>query len=144
MRAWAQRFQAWGKLAGIGRLTSHYMRHTAACSLLSGTWGYSPRSLEFVQHQLGHTEIQTTEKYYGKVIVGTWANEVALMTGTDSTVAPPRRRITAADLLGAPGASNGVQSAKTPSKSKVVTFDGHALRWFASQPSASRSEEMGE
>jgi integrase len=121
---WPERFQDFATLAGLNALTSHYMRHTYAVSMLSGTWGYEPRTLEFVQHQLGHTEIQTTQRFYGTHTVGTWAREVALMTGklAERSI---RKPLTALDLL---GASNGGKFAKSPRKLTLLVGDGQLTK----------------
>lgn len=99
LKAWPEQFPAWGKALGLTETTSHLMRHTYAVSMLSGTWGYAPRSLEFVQKQLGHSSISVTEKYYGAFHSGVWRREVQLMTGRPDTEA--RVVVTAEDLLGA-------------------------------------------
>lgn len=124
MGPWADRFQTFATLAGLDRLTSHYMRHTYAVSMLSGTWGYEPRTLEFIKHQLGHTEIQTTERYYGAFTVGTWAREVALMTGklADRSI---RKVVTALDLL---GASKGAKFTKSPGNLRLLVGDGQLVK----------------
>lgn len=98
MKAWPEQFPSWAKFASVDRLTSHAMRHSYAVALLSGTWGYEPRSLEFVSKQLGHADVQTTERYYGAFEFGVWQREVRRMTGRDPE--RPRRPVTAAELLG--------------------------------------------
>ena len=60
--------------ARVDRLSSHGMRHTYAVAMLSGTWGYEPKSLEFVSDQLGHAELQTTQRYYAAYESETWGN----------------------------------------------------------------------
>ncbi len=124
MGLWPARFQEFATLAGLTALTSHYMRHSYAVSMLSGTWGYEPRTLEFVKHQLGHTEIQTTERYYGAFTVGTWAREVAIMTGklADRSI---RKVITALDLL---GASNGAKASKSAGNLRLLLGDGQLAK----------------
>lgn len=99
LKAWPEQFPVWGETLGLGETTSHLMRHTYAVSMLSGTWGYAPRTLEFVQKQLGHSSISVTEKYYGAFHSGVWRREVQLMTGRPDTKA--RVVVTAEDLLGA-------------------------------------------
>jgi integrase len=98
LKSWPEQFPAWAVVAGVDRLSSHIMRHTFAVSLLSGTWGYEPRSMEFVSQQLGHADIQTTQRYYAAFERGTWVREARRMTGR----AEPERRtpITALELLG--------------------------------------------
>lgn len=105
LKAWPEQFPGWGEALGLGETTSHLMRHTYAVSLLSGFWGYAPRSLEFVQKQLGHSSISVTEKYYGAFHSGVWRREVQLMTGRPDTEA--RVVVTAEDLLGAAGGAVG-------------------------------------
>jgi integrase len=46
--------------AGLRDLTLHALRHTAAAS-----WLAAGNSLVYVQRQLGHADIATTERYYG-------------------------------------------------------------------------------
>lgn len=99
---WPELFPEWAAVAGVHEMTSHIMRHTWAVSMLSGSWGYDPQSLEFVQKQLGHKERSTTERYYGAFEAGVWEREVARMTGAAPRAARPV--VTAAELLGlAPG-----------------------------------------
>lgn len=98
LKAWPERFPGWAKVAGVERMTSHVMRHSYAVAMLSGTWGYEPRSLEFVSKQLGHADTQTTERYYGAFEFGVWQREVRRMTGRDPE--RPRRPVTASELLG--------------------------------------------
>ncbi len=103
---WPELFPGWGEALGLpGETTSHLMRHTYAVSMLSGTWGYAPRSLEFVQKQLGHENVSTTEKYYGAFHSGVWRREVQIMVGRPDTAV--RIVITAEELLGAAGAAIG-------------------------------------
>jgi integrase len=105
LKAWPEQFPAWTKLTRT-RLTSHIMRHTYAVSMLSGTWGYAPRSIEFVSQQLGHSDIQTTQRYYAAFEAGTWKREVEIMTGRARPDAAARDVVTARALLGL-GALNG-------------------------------------
>lgn len=100
---WPARFPEWAAPALVERLSSHIMRHTYAVSALSGTWGYEPRSIEFVSTQLGHGDITTTQRYYGAFEAGVWQREVQRMTGRASA---PRRVITAEELLGLAGDEN--------------------------------------
>lgn len=97
-KAWPERFPAWAPVAAVERLSSHIMRHTYAVAVLSGTWGYEPRSLEFVSQQLRHRERTTTERFYGGYEVGVWQRDVRAMTGRAARATQP---ITAAELLGA-------------------------------------------
>jgi integrase len=117
-KAWPELFQGWAPAAGMAELTSHIMRHTYAVSLLSGSWGYAPRSLEFVSKQLGHSSVQVTEWYYGAFEAGVWRREVQLMTGRPDAEA--RVVVTAEELLGSSGGSVGTapaQPTETASKS---------------------------
>jgi integrase len=98
-KAWPEQFPAWAPLAQIDRLSSHIMRHTYAVALLSGSWGYEPKSLEFVSQQVGHAELQTTQKYYGAFEAGTWTREVRRMTGRADGW-KPGDVVTAETLLG--------------------------------------------
>jgi integrase len=95
---WPELFPGWSPVAGQDRLTSHIMRHTYAVAMLSGTWGYEPRSLEFVCKQLGHSSIQVTERYYGAFEQGFSRETVRRMTGRGDSW--PRIVVTAEELLG--------------------------------------------
>lgn len=110
---WPERFPDWAEHAGVQRLSSHIMRHSYAVAMLSGSWGYEPRSLEFVSQQLGHAELSTTQRFYGAFEAGTWQREVQRMTGRVVAL-DPREAVTARALLGldeavasAADASNG-------------------------------------
>lgn len=96
---WPEQFPAWGRTLRLRNATSHIMRHTYAVSVLSGTWGYEPQSLDFVSEQLGHADRATTERYYGRYEQETWRQQVRRMTGRE---ARPQAHevITAAHLLG--------------------------------------------
>jgi integrase len=98
-KSWPELFPSWAPAAGRQAMTSHIMRHSYAVAMLSGSWGYEPKSLEFVQHQLGHTDQATTEKYYGAFEHGTWQRDVRRMTGRE-TEAVQRIPLTANALLG--------------------------------------------
>lgn len=103
---WPERFPLWAATAGVPHLSSHIMRHSYAVAMLSGTWGYSPKSLEFVQVQLGHSERSTTERFYGAFEVGTWTREARVMRGDVAEIR--RSPITAIELLGlVAGATSG-------------------------------------
>lgn len=116
---WPELFPWWGEALDLpGETTSHIMRHTYAVSMLSGAWGYEPRTLEFVQKQLGHSSVAVTEKYYGAFHAGLWRSEVRRMTGRPDMA--ERIVVTAEGLLGAAGApvgSAGSQSGGTTSNS---------------------------
>ncbi len=94
----AEKFPAWAEIARVDRLSSHIMRHSFAAAVLSGTWGYEPKSFEFVGRQLGHADTQTTERYYGAFAPGVWLNEVRRMTGRREY--SRRQPVTARGLLG--------------------------------------------
>ncbi len=96
---WAEQFPEWAEHAGRAAMTSHIMRHSYAVSMLSGSWGYEPKSLEFVQNQLGHSDQATTEKYYGAFEHGTWQRDVRRMTGREAERLA-RTVVTANALLG--------------------------------------------
>lgn len=93
---WPEQFPEWSKSVGLPELSSHIMRHTYAVAMLSGTWGYEPRSLDFVSQQLGHGDRQTTERHYGAFEAGVWTREVQRMTGATSVSRGP---VTATELL---------------------------------------------
>jgi integrase len=101
---WPESFPGWAAVAGVERLSSHVMRHTYAVALLSGTWGYDPRSIEFVSQQLGHKDIQTTERFYKAFEKGTWVREARRMTGRADESS--RRIVTASELLGLDASSD--------------------------------------
>ena len=118
---WPERFPSWAATAGVKRLSSHIMRHSYAVAMLSGSWGYEPKGLEFVQHQLGHAERSTTERYYGAFEAGVWSREVRHMTGRVEQIR--REPVTAIELLGlvsgglagaASGAAGGGIEQKSP------------------------------
>lgn len=58
--------------AGLRDVPLHALRHTAAAAWLS-----TGRSLVFVQRQLGHSSITTTERVYGHLEQRFLANEAA-------------------------------------------------------------------
>lgn len=97
-KAWPEQFPGWAAVADVDRLSSHVMRHTYAVAMLSGSWGYEPRSIEFVSQQLGHADIQTTERHYKAFEHGTWVREARRMTGRSDEAA--RVVVTALELLG--------------------------------------------
>ncbi len=99
LKAWPEKFPGWAEFAGVDRLSSHIMRHSYAVAMLSGTWGYEPRTFEFVGRQLGHSELGVTEKYYGRFESGTWQPEVEQMVG-GKVARLPRKPVTAVELLG--------------------------------------------
>jgi integrase len=145
---WPEKFPEWGEL--IGReLSSHVMRHSYAVSLLSGSWGYEPQGLEFVQVQLGHSERSTTERYYGAYEDGTWQQRVRDMTGRSLPEA--RKPVTAEELLGLNERPDAPVDASGPKGSGETASDRnprHSPRKFvqsvaaahlaASNPSLSR------
>lgn len=96
---WPDQFRAWGEAAEVDRCTSHLMRHTFAVSMLSGTWGYEPQSMEFLMTQLGHGDLKTTQRFYAAFEAGTWSRQVRRMTGQTPRGAG-RSIVTAAELLG--------------------------------------------
>lgn len=98
LKAWPELFPGWSDLVGK-KITSHVMRHTFAVAVLSGSWGYDPQSLEFVQQQLGHADRTTTERYYGAYEAGTWQKAVARMVGREPRAENPKA-VTALQLLG--------------------------------------------
>lgn len=113
LKAWPESFPGWAHHAQANRLSSHIMRHTYAVSMLSGLWRYEPKSLEFVSKQLGHADIQTTERYYGAWVHGTWQQEVQRMTGRVAKW-EPGDAITAEWLLGIAGSPNGSTGLNSP------------------------------
>ncbi len=123
---WPELFPGWGRELDLpGETTSHLMRHSYAVSMLSGWWGYEPRTLEFIQKQLGHSSISVTEKYYGAFCAGLWRGEVRRMTGRQDM--SERTIVTAESLLNRVGSSNqvGLQAAAGNTlKSEVRVNDG--------------------
>lgn len=120
-KAWPELFPSWAEAAGVDRLSSHVMRHTYAVAMLSGSWGYEPRTLEFVSKQLGHADVQTTERYYGAFEFGVWQREVRRMTGRDPVL--PIRPVTALELLGL-DASNDASGGTEPGFSWPIAVGG--------------------
>jgi integrase len=96
---WPDQFPKWGKLASLRESHSHMMRHSYAVSMLSGTWGYQPQTLDFISKQLGHKDLQTTERYYAAYEQKTWQHHVARMTGRTEKLTQ-KDIVTAAKLLG--------------------------------------------
>jgi integrase len=115
---WQDNFPGWAAVAGVRHMSSHIMRHTYAVAILSGSWGYEPKSLEFVQKQLGHAERSTTERYYGAFERSTWKREVRLMTGRDP--AGRRTPVTADELLGIEGSVEGSGSAENTGEAEKM------------------------
>lgn len=105
-KAWPEKFAeegeagapSWREVVGGKLITSHVMRHSYAVAMLSGTWGYDPQSLQFIQDQLGHADITTTERYYGKYEDGTWQRQVRHFTGRQARPESPEA-LTARQLL---------------------------------------------
>jgi integrase len=119
LKKWPEQFAAWGELAGIENMTSHLMRHSFAVSVLSGTWGYEPQSLEFLSVQLGHADVRTTQRHYGAFEAGTWSRQVRTMTGRAPRAAE-RPIITAAELLGMSDAENEAGDSAEPNGSEGI------------------------
>jgi integrase len=135
LKAWPENFPGWAQLAGVDRLSSHIMRHTYAVAMLSGTWGYEPRSLEFVSKQLGHADVQTTERYYGAYEFGVWQREVRRMTGRDPV--RPLAPVTAAELLGLDASVEGSGSAGGGEKPPIALVQ-------ATPPSSTQTQEFSK
>lgn len=96
---WPDQFPKWGEMASLRASHSHMMRHSYAVSMLSGTWGYQPQTLDFISKQLGHKDLQTTERYYRAYEQKTWQAHVARMTGKTEQLTQ-KDIVTAAKLLG--------------------------------------------
>jgi len=88
---------SWSDVLGK-HITSHVMRHSYAVAMLSGTWGYPPQSLEFIEQQLRHRDQSTTERYYKGYEAGTWQRHVRQFTGREERPTAARC-LTAAELL---------------------------------------------
>jgi integrase len=95
---WPDQFPNWSTAAAFPNMTSHIMRHTYAVAVLSGSWGYEPRSMEFLRQQLGHSSVQITEYYYGEFAEGFSRDTVRRMTGRAPST--PKAPVTALELLG--------------------------------------------
>jgi integrase len=68
--------------AGLRDMPLHSLRHTAAAA-----WLAAGNSLMYVQRQLGHADIRTTERYYGHLernvlAAGALATEEAIAEAT--------------------------------------------------------------
>ena len=107
-KAWPEKFAeepkdgtpSWREVVGGKLITSHVMmRHSYAVAMLSGTWGYDPQSLLFLQNQMGHADSATTERYYGKHEDGTWQRQVRHFTGRQARPGKSEG-LTAVELLG--------------------------------------------
>lgn len=130
MSKWPEQWKKWSTLAGC-RMHSHLMRHTYAVSMLSGSWGYEKRPLEFVKRQLGHTEIRTTEKYYADWAEGTWAKDVDDMVGSAVAKTPkpkPEILTAVAFLNGTRGPSSGLSGTPKPGKKPEKTAKSEGTR----------------
>lgn len=141
-KSWPEGFPGWAAALGLPALSSHIMRHTYAVALLSGTWGYEPRSLDFVSQQLGHGDRQTTERYYGAFEAGVWRREVQRMTG--QAPADSRGPVTAAELL---MGSRDAAADSAPPVSLVGTGSGIVPRHsphLVAQPNKADSEQNAE
>jgi integrase len=82
---WPEAFAGWSDAVGVRSMTSHIMRHSYAVSLLCGWWGYEPRSMQFISQQLGHADLQTTERYYAKFDTEVFRREANRMRGRESS-----------------------------------------------------------
>lgn len=96
---WPEKFPEWLEPAKLRASHSHMMRHSYAVSMLSGTWGYQPQTLDFLKTQMGHKDLQTTERYYAAYEQKAWENHVARMTGRAERLTQ-KDVVTAAKLLG--------------------------------------------
>jgi len=119
LSAWTDNFKAWTVTMGK-KMTSHIMRHTYAVSMLSGSWGYEPQTLDFVQHQLRHSSRAVTEKYYAGLEDGALQRQVRHMTGR-APRCQQSEGVTAANLLGISDASIDV------SPPKIFAISGNRL-----------------
>ena len=108
LKNWPNRFPGWASVAEVDRLSSHIMRHSYAVALLSGTWGYEPASMEFVSKQLGHADVQTTERYYAAFEAGTWQREARRLTGQEARPSTTDA-VTATGLL-SPNTESSIES----------------------------------
>jgi len=147
MSAWPMRWKKWTKLVGR-HMHSHLMRHSYAVAMLSGSWGYPKRPLEFIKQQLGHTEIRTTEKYYAGYAVDTWSRDVDEMVGgaSEAPIAKPVILTAEALLAGTAGLSSGPSGDPEPSTKPEQNANSgpeHDDRWSTVQFSgkAEKSEE---
>jgi len=113
--------RSWSEIVGK-KITSHVMRHTHAVAMLSGTWGYDPQSLDFVQGQLRHSSRAVTEKYYAAYEDGSRARQVRHMTGNEIRLRG--HEVTALALLGLADASFDASGPKNLAKIAVRSVDG--------------------
>jgi integrase len=112
---WPSRWKKWETLVGR-EMHTHLMRHSYAVSMLSGSWGYPKKPLEFIKRQLGHTEIRTTEKYYADYAEGTWSKDVDDMVGSAGEAPKVKPAILTAEafLNGTAGLSSGLSVEPEP------------------------------
>jgi integrase len=133
MGAWPERWKEWTKYVGR-HMHSHLMRHSYAVSMLSGSWGYPKKDLNFVKQQLGHTEIRTTEKYYARYAEGTWSRDVDDMVGCAGE-APKMKPViltAVAFLNGGTGLLSGLSEEPPSSKKPEQNAESepeHVTRW---------------
>jgi integrase len=144
LKSWPEQFPGWAKVAGVERLSSHVMRHSYAVALLSGSWGYEPRTMEFVSQQLGHADVQTTERYYAAFEAGTWRREVRRMTGREAETR--RKIVTAAELLqiAAPAHHLGPSRAVLPTNFESGVSDGVGPQQSKFQPKLAASGDVAQ
>lgn len=120
-------------------IVSHSMRHSFAVSMLSGSWGYEPQSLEFIQQQMRHANKATTERFYARHEKGTQARQVRHFTGRESRPQKPEP-VTAAALLGLSKPDVSFDASFIKSPAKVAYLDKHAR----SQERAQTPGETGQ
>jgi integrase len=134
---WPLRWKKWSKIVGC-HMHTHLMRHSYAVSMLSGSWGYPKKSLEFIKRQLGHTEIRTTEKYYANYHEDTWAKDVDAMVGCADEGPKVKPIILTAEafLNGTAGLLSGLSGEPGPStkpEQKPESEPNRSDRWSITQ-----------
>jgi hypothetical protein len=105
--------------------------------MLSGFWGYPPVDLTFVSKQLGHSDVRTTQRFYGHWDPGAGVVMARVLRGEQQDLVEP---VTANRLLGHKGRTSGktrsplcsplsANSSKNLGKSLIWVNDGDSPNW---------------
>lgn len=95
---WPERLRLFGQAAGVV-VHPHKLRHTYAMSVINCFWGGAlvKNVMPYVQKQLGHTSLETTERHYGTFLTDAQAMTAAELSGR---ARKPKPKVSALDLLG--------------------------------------------